>query len=220
MGLGTLEPPHAIRVRMRALVHRLVARFVQHTGHGRSTGRQRGTTQQQVADPLAAPLRMLLLEHQDRPLGQLRQAAAGRSPTRLVHQPGRPLLVEKLPPFVERRRRGPHQRRKILGGQSAAPPSIQQQQPLLGRERVPLGVFGQTQLPSLRRPPRATRRRQRGAEAEHVVIRWRIFFRIFVVGQFRALRTPGTAGLRQHLFRFRRLDPPCSRRLRRDPITP
>jgi hypothetical protein len=34
IGPGTLEPPHPIGVRMRALVHRLVARFVQHVGHG------------------------------------------------------------------------------------------------------------------------------------------------------------------------------------------
>ena len=52
--------------------------------------------EQHVADPLATPLGVGLLEHENRPLGQLMDAAALGAAPRLVHQAARSQLVSIL----------------------------------------------------------------------------------------------------------------------------
>ena len=79
-----------------------VARLVQHPRHRRGTGRQRRPAQEHVADPLAAPVRVRLLEHQDRPLGHLGQRLPGRAPLGWSISPAGPCGLELLLPRVER----------------------------------------------------------------------------------------------------------------------
>ena len=75
---------------------------MQHAGHGCRTGRQSRSAEQHVADPLAAPFGMGLLEHQDRAFGELRQPAPLRPTPVLVQQTGRSQLLESLLPGEQR----------------------------------------------------------------------------------------------------------------------
>ena len=140
----------------------LVARLVQHPGHGRRAGRQGRAAEQHVADPLAAPVGIGLLEHQDRPLGQLRQAAPLRPAPRLVHQPGRTQLLELLLPGVERVLRDAHQRGEVPRRQAAPLPGVEDQQPLLRvRARAVAARRGLASTP-FSRPAKIGRRKRRG----------------------------------------------------------
>jgi hypothetical protein len=98
IGRGAFEG--ADFVRMRPGRDFLVGqpRFTQDRGHGGGAGRQGWTTHEHVADALTAPVRIGLFEHQNRALGQLRQARSARSAFGSVQQPGRPLFFEALLP--------------------------------------------------------------------------------------------------------------------------
>ena len=134
---------------MRGHLFHLVARLVQDPRHGRRRGRQGRPAEQHVADPLAAPLGIGLLEHEDRPLGQLMHAAALGAAPRLVHQPARAQLVEPLLPAVERVLGEAHQRGEIARRQAAPLPGVEDQQPLLGRHRRLRRLLGLDQPPPL-----------------------------------------------------------------------
>ena len=149
VGRGPLELADLVGMRTGGHLFHLVARLVQHPRHGRRRGRQRRTAHQHVADPLAAPLGIRLLEHEDRPLGQFRHAAALGAAPGLVHQPGRTLLVELLLPGVERVLGDAHQRGEVAGRQAAPLPGVEDQQPLLGRHRRLRRLLGLDQPPPL-----------------------------------------------------------------------
>jgi hypothetical protein len=112
---------------------------VQDAGDGAGAGRQGRAAGQEVADLLAAPGRVGLLEHEDGAPGQLGQAAAGRPAAGSIQQSAR-TLAGKLPlPLVERVFGQADQRGKVGGRQAAALPGIQEQEPLLrgqGRRRL------------------------------------------------------------------------------------
>ena len=127
---GPLEATHLVRVPTRGHFLQLVAGLLQHPGHRRRAGRQRRAAHQHITDPLAAPIRIRLLEHQDGPLGQIGQLAALATTAGPVHQPGRTLLLKALLPHVERVLRNAHDRGEVGRRQPAAAPGIQDQQPL------------------------------------------------------------------------------------------
>ncbi len=112
----------------------LVARFAKNTSDRRRTGRERGTAKERVADPLAAPLWMFLLQHHDRPLGNLRETAPPRTTARLVDKPRGAAVLEPTLPRVERVARDADERRKVARRKTTPAPSIEQQETLLGRE--------------------------------------------------------------------------------------
>ena len=68
----------------------LVAGLVQHPGHGRGAGGQGRAAQQHVADALAAPVRVGLLEHEDGAPGQLGQRLPAACPAWLSISPAGP----------------------------------------------------------------------------------------------------------------------------------
>ena len=107
---------------------------MQHPRHRRRAGGQGRSPDHHVADPLATPVGIGLLEHEDRPLGEFRQAASLGAAAGPVHQTARALLLEPLLPVVERVLRYAHQGGEIGPGQPAAQPGIQDEQSLLGRE--------------------------------------------------------------------------------------
>jgi hypothetical protein len=76
IGRGTFEAGLALGMGPGLDLLHAVAGFVQDLGNGRGTGRQGWAAQQHVADALAAPVRIGLLEHQDGALGQFRELAA------------------------------------------------------------------------------------------------------------------------------------------------
>jgi len=115
---------------MRGHLFQLVAGLLQHPGHCRGAGRQCRAAHQHITDPLAAPIRIRLLEHQDSPLGQLGQLAPLATATRPVHQPGRTLLLEALLPRGKRVLGNADDRGEISRRQPAAAPGIPDQQPL------------------------------------------------------------------------------------------
>jgi hypothetical protein len=80
----------------------LVARLMQHAGHGTGAGRQGRFPAQHVADLLAAPGGIGLLEQEDGALGQVGQLAAARPAAGPIHQPAWPLCGELALPLVER----------------------------------------------------------------------------------------------------------------------
>ena len=127
VGRGPLELPLLIGMRMGGHLLHLVARLVQDPRHGPRRGRQGWPAEQHVADPLATPFRIGLLEHEDCPLGQLMHAAALGAAPGLVHQPARPQLVELLLPGVERVLGKPHQGGEIASRQAAPLPGVEDQ---------------------------------------------------------------------------------------------
>ncbi len=135
VGRGAFEVTHLVRVRMGRHFLEHVTGLVQDRGDRTGAGWQGGTTQQHVADLLATPVRVGLLEHQDAALGQVGQPAATRRPARLVHQPGRPVGVEAFLPAVQRVLRHADQAGEVAGRQPAAQPGVEQQQALLGGQR-------------------------------------------------------------------------------------
>src|SRR6266702_3047231 len=84
VGRGAFEVTHLVRVRMGRHFLEHVTGLVQDGGDRTGAGWQGGTTQQHVADLLATPVRVGLLEHQDAALGEVRQPAATRRPAWLV----------------------------------------------------------------------------------------------------------------------------------------
>lgn len=127
-----LEAPHLVRMRLGWALLGLVPGLVQNPSHGVRARRQRRATQQHGADLLAAPVRVVLLHHQDRALGDLREPAARRSAARLVRQPGRAVRLELLLPGVDRVLRNTDQSSEVAGRKATASPSVEQQETLLG----------------------------------------------------------------------------------------
>ena len=138
VGLPQLVRPRALEslrllpMGARHRRRRRVARFDQHPGDRRSTGLEALGPHQDHRDPVLAPVRVLLLQHQDRPLGRLGKAAPGRPAEWLVIEPRRPEFGEPRLPGAQRVQRQPDQRREVAGRQLAPQPSVQDQQPLLG----------------------------------------------------------------------------------------
>ena len=145
VGPGPLEVPHLVGMRAGGHLFQLVAGLVQHPGHGRGAGRQRRAAQQHVADPLAAPLGIGLLEHEDRALGQLRQAAAlaGRRAAGPSARPGPARRTSSSRRRACAWRRPPARRSRRPAGRSAA--RCRGSQPLLGVERRGLLLLGPRQ---------------------------------------------------------------------------
>src|SRR5262245_33061870 len=131
VGPSPLEALHLRSVRARGPRFGLIARFVQHPGYGGRTGTQRRSPQQLVAQTLAAPVRMQLLEHYYRALGDLRQLAPRGCTARLLRQPRRAMLGEPLLPEVQRVLGDSHQWREVAGRQATPLPGVQNQQPLM-----------------------------------------------------------------------------------------
>ena len=132
VGTRTLEAPRLVRVALRGrLLHR-VARLDQHALHGARARGQPLRAVQHVVDAVLAPLRVLLLHHQDRPTHVLGQSAAPL-PLAVPHQRRRSLLLEPPLPGTQRLRRHTHQLAEIRGRKLASTPRVKQQQPLLAR---------------------------------------------------------------------------------------
>ena len=120
------------RVRLGRAFLGLVAGLVKHAGHRLGARGQGRASKQHRANLLAAPIGVILLEHQDRPLGDLGQAAPHRSATGLVLQPGRAFRLELLLPRVEGvLRDAPDEGREIPGGKAAPSPGVEQEEALL-----------------------------------------------------------------------------------------
>lgn len=74
---------------------------------------------------------MRLFQHQDRPLGRLRESATRRRAALLIGQPRGPVAIKPLLPFEQRLPGNPDQRPKIPGRQPGPLPHVEQQEPVL-----------------------------------------------------------------------------------------
>ena len=138
IGFGPLEVADLVRMRPAGHLLHLIAGFVQHPRHRRGTGGQGRAAYQHVADALAAPLRVGLLQHENGAFGQFRQARAGRAALGPVHQSTWPFLLEPLLPGEQRMFGDADQVGKIRSRQAAALPGVQQQQTLFRGKRLSL----------------------------------------------------------------------------------
>src|SRR5438132_8761084 len=172
----------------------LIAGLVQHRGHGTGAGRQGGAAQQHVADALAAPGGVALLEQQDGAPGQVRQPAAGRRPAWLVHQSGRTLLIELLLPAIEGVLGQPDQGGEVAGRQAAAWPGVEQEQALLGRQRRGLGPALLHQAPPVW-PPAPSWQHSIQTRRRSVPVLGRGQLLLLVRRQLRRLRRSGGPGV-------------------------
>ena len=89
-GPRPLEVARLVGVRVRGRLLGLLACLVQHAGDGLGAGRQRRAAEQQGADPLAAPVGVVLLEHEDGAPRDVGQAAALGPPLGLSARPAGP----------------------------------------------------------------------------------------------------------------------------------
>src|SRR5262249_53764682 len=112
-----------------------VAGFVQDASDGRSTGRQRGSALEHVADALATPGGVGLLEHEDCAPRHFGQATPRWAAARPIYQTGGAFALELALPIVERMFGHADQCREVAGGQTASLPGIQEEEPLLGSQR-------------------------------------------------------------------------------------
>jgi hypothetical protein len=141
-----------IRVRPRGDFLQFVAGVVQHLRHRLGTGGQGRTTQKQIADALAAPIGMILFEHENGALGRFGETTSRRRAPRPLQEPGRPLLIETLLPRIEGVFGDPDQSGKVSGRQTATPPSVQEKQSLRAcQRRRPRLVGGHQPAPHARR---------------------------------------------------------------------
>ena len=117
---------------LSGLFDQLVAFVIEDPRDGGRAGRQARSPHQYVADPLAAPVGVVLLEHEDGPSGDVRQLAALLA-LGLVHQAGGSFLLEPALPAVERVLAHADHLGEVTRRQAAAAPRVQDQQPLLRR---------------------------------------------------------------------------------------
>jgi hypothetical protein len=118
----------------------LIAGFVQDAGDGSRAGGQRGAARQHIADALATPVGIGLFEHEDGAPGEVGQTAALVSAFGLVEQPGGTVVIEASLPGMEGLLGDADERGEVAGGQAASLPEVEQQQALLGADR--LGFVG------------------------------------------------------------------------------
>lgn len=110
---------------------------------GRTTRRPRFAQPPEPArrvDPLAPPLLVLLLHHQNRPPRRLRHPAPARRATLLLVKARRPRRLEPPPPRVQRVPRHPRDTPELSSRQPRPPPRVQDQQPLLAAQRRTLDL--------------------------------------------------------------------------------
>ena len=157
VGPGPLEEADLVGMRSRGRFVQLVARLMQHAGDRWRTGRQRRATQKHLADALAPPVGMRLLEQEDGAFGEVGQPASFAGATGLFQQAGRSLLGEPLLPGIERMLGDAHQGREILGGQAAALPAVEDHESLLGVVSRRLHFLGPSQPTSAARAAVACR---------------------------------------------------------------
>ncbi len=144
IGHGPLKAMIGWRVRpVRRHVVEDVAGLAQNTGHGGGTGGQGGATQEHVADLLAAPVGVGLLEQQNGALGQFGEFAAGGAAAWLVGQSDGSEFVEAFLPGIEGVLGESDQGGEVAGWQSGSAPGVEDEKALLRCERGgALGVRG------------------------------------------------------------------------------
>ncbi len=114
----------------------LVARLLQDAGDRLRARRVALAAVQNVADPLAAPVGVRLLQEQDRSLGDVGEARASRATATPLLETGGTELVELAPPVVERVVADPDEGSEVLRRKTAPLPRIEDEDPLLGGQRL------------------------------------------------------------------------------------
>ena len=133
IGLGAFEVTDLVGVGAGGRLFEFIAGLMQHPGDRRGAGGEGRTTPEHVADALAAPVGVRLLEHKDGAARQIGELAAASACAWLLHEPGWALGIELLLPGVEGVLGEADHGGEVTGGESAALPGIEQEQPLLGR---------------------------------------------------------------------------------------